>query len=72
MIPTDIKTRQDRILDAWNARPCYICHERGICEHREYDVELALVDAELARASRPAKREPAQAPAAVPMKRRRA
>lgn len=63
MTPSDAKTRVDRVFDSWRARPCFICGSLMRCKHREYDVELALVDAELRRALRRERKPAEMAPA---------
>lgn len=75
MSPASIKTRDDRVFDSWNARECFICRQLGRCLHREYKVELAIVDAELARALRTQRKDVGSAlksvPAKKPIKKRR-
>lgn len=65
MITGKLRTRLDRVIDSWKARPCYICGVLGGCPHRELEVDLAIVDAEIARALLPAKKEIARAPLSV-------
>ena len=42
----DALLRPRTVLDSWRDRRCFVCGLRGRCEHREYDVDLALVEAD--------------------------
>lgn len=37
------------LLGAWAMRDCFICGKRGACQHREPDVDMALIEAFAAR-----------------------
>jgi hypothetical protein len=34
------------VSDVWRERRCWICGVRGRCGHREYDVDLAILEAD--------------------------
>ena len=34
------------VSDVWRERRCWICGVRGRCQHREYDVDLAIIEAD--------------------------
>ncbi len=65
------KTPDERILDSWKVRPCFICHLFGQCKHREYDVELALAEVQIAREKPVPRKGPGRALTAVPPRRRK-
>jgi hypothetical protein len=49
----------ERVRDVYELRRCFVCGGIGaLCGHREYDVEVALIEAEQRRSiRRPIKRE---------------
>ena len=44
--PVEALKLTDRIILGWKMRPCFICRQRGMCDHRELDVALAQIAAE--------------------------
>jgi hypothetical protein len=36
----------ERIAFAWAHRPCFVCGNSIACRHREYEVEVAMIEAQ--------------------------
>ncbi len=49
-------TIPERVFLSYSIRQCFVCEMAGLCAHREYGAEVAIIEAEL---NRPIKKEPA-------------
>lgn len=50
--PATLRTRLTYLEVVWRARPCFICGRRGMCSHREPEVDLAELEARSRRLRR--------------------
>ena len=55
----------ERVHQLWHCRPCFLCGELGHCKHREFDVDLALIEVELLQRQREHAPAPERPPAGV-------
>lgn len=44
-----MRSLAEQILDAYDARSCWLCNKPGLCGHREGRVEAAYIEAREAR-----------------------
>ena len=46
------------LLDLWTIRPCFICEKRGLCDHREIEVDCAALERDQMPSRKPPARQP--------------